>query len=162
MSSTYTLQADFEDIDSPELIAASLSILQKDGWEINHYNDIYLKVEKTAIEDQKAVLTLSVAKREVIIECNSDLAEQANQFIVDSFAESLHKFVSAASFDNQVRNLKHHYFMNNPLQPVEEESTQTSNPTMLNTVFSFRKSFRVTPGIILINAAIFLSRLCKI
>ena len=121
MSSTYTLQADFEDIDSPELIAASLSILQKDGWEINHYNDIYLKVEKTTIQDQKAELTLSVVKREVTIECNSDLAEQANQFIVDSFVESLHKFVSAPSFDNQVRNLKHHYFMNNIYYNLYEE-----------------------------------------
>ncbi|MFM9944802.1 MAG: rhomboid family intramembrane serine protease [Bacteroidia bacterium] len=154
--STYSLHADFENIDSPELIAASLSILQKEDWTIKDYNAIFLNTERNTVNNQKTELTLSISKNEVTIECTSDLAEQANQFIVESFTQNLHKFILAPSFDHQVRNLKHHYFMDNPLQNVEEESTQSSNSSVANTVFSFRKNFRVTPALILMNAAVFI------
>lgn len=153
---SYSIQADFENIDSPELIAASLAILQKEGWEIIDYTDVYLKTEKSTVGKQKAELTLSVSKNEVTIECNSDLAEQANQFIVDSFAENLHKFISSPSFDNKVRNLKHHYFMNNPLQDAEVSTSQNQDSSVANTIFSFRKNFRVTPALILMNAVVFI------
>ena len=35
---SYSIQADFENIDSPELIAASLAILQNENWLIKNYN----------------------------------------------------------------------------------------------------------------------------
>lgn len=152
----YSLQADFENIDAPELIAASLSILQKEGWAIKDYKDIFIKAEKVTVNNQNAELIFSVSRNEVTITCTSDLAEQANQFIVDSFAQSLHKFVSSPSFDNEVRSLKHHYFMNNPMENSEEESNQDSNKSEFKTFFSFRKNCRVTPAIISINVLVLL------
>lgn len=91
------------------------------------------------------------------ISCDSDLAEQANQFIVDSFAENLNKFVASPSFDNKVRNLKHHYFMDNPLQDSEKVATKNSDNSIASTVFSFSKNFRVTPAIILLNVLVFVA-----
>lgn len=153
---SYSIQADFENIESPELIAASLSILQKEGWVIKDYTDISLRTERATVGNQKARLTLSVYRNEVTIECTSDLAEQANQFIVDSFADTLHKFITSPSFDTQVRNLKHHYFMDNPLQDAEVSNSQNQDSSVANTIFSFRKNFRVTPAIILMNVVVFI------
>lgn len=153
---SYSIQADFENIDSPELIAASLFLLQQDGWTIIDYNATFLNTEKETIGKQKALLTVSISRNEVTITADSELAEQANQFVVDSFTNNLHTFVSAPSFDAKVRDLKHHYFMNNPLQALEEDSPQKANSSILNTVFSFRKNFRVTPALVIINVIIFI------
>ena len=152
---SYSIQADFENIDSPELIAASLAILQNENWLIKNYNSEFLNAEKETVANQTAQLKISVSKYEVTISCDSDLAEQANQFIVDSFADNLNKFVASASFDNQVRNLKHHYFMDNPLPNEEEVATKSSKYSIASTVFSFNKNFRVTPAIILLNVLVF-------
>jgi rhomboid protease GluP len=153
---SYSVNADFEDIESPELIASSLSILQLDHWVIKDYTDSTLKAKKVTIDNYTAEFSISVHKKEVSIACQSELNEQANKFVVDSFVDKLHKFLSSPAFDHQIRNLKHHYFMNNPLQKIEEESTQKANSSIFSTVFSFRKNFRITPGIIIVNVFIFI------
>lgn len=59
---SYSIQADFENIDSPELIAASLAILQNEDWLIKNYSSEFLAAEKETVVNQKAQLKISVSK----------------------------------------------------------------------------------------------------
>lgn len=149
--SSYAIHADFENIASPELIAASLSILRNEGWEIIDYTDSSLKVTKKTFDEQKAELILSVSKTEVFIESRSDLTEQANKFIVDELTEQLIKMVSSPSFDREINALKNDFFMNSPMQMDEDMHSDTPKKSILKSVFSFHKNLRVTPFIILLN-----------
>lgn len=154
MPQSYSLIAGFEDIESPELIASSLYVLQNEGWNIQDFNDSSISASKTAIGQHTANLRLIISRNEVTISCNSELEPSAIQFIVEEFAKSLNTFISSPNFDRKVTELKHHYFMNNPLNEVEEIAEEP-NSNMFATMFSFRKSFRVTPAIIIINVLVF-------
>lgn len=154
MPQSYSLIAGFEDIESPELIASSLYVLQNEGWNIQDFNDSSISASKTAIGQHTANLRLIISRNEVTISCNSELEPSAIQFIVEEFAKSLNTFISSPNFDRKVTELKHHYFMNNPLNEIEEIAEEP-NSNMFATMFSFRKSFRVTPAIIIINVLVF-------
>jgi len=156
MLSDYSLNAEFESIEAPELIAASLYILKKESWKIKYYSDLSIEAEKATINNQKAKLTLLISKNEVDIQCLSELAEDANKFIVDHFAEDLHKFITTSGFDSKIKELKHHYFMNNPLENPEEISSIASE-SFLKSIFKFRKGFRVTPIIFILNFLVFVA-----
>jgi len=155
MPESYSITADFENIESPELIASSLHVLQNEGWNFQNFNDSSISASKTAIGQHTANLSLIVSNNEVTIICKSELESKAIQFIVEEFAKSLNTFIVSPNFDKKVVELKHHYFMNNPMQETEAIQSE-SNSSMFATMFSFRKSFRVTPAIIIINVLVFI------
>ena len=156
--SEYSLEAGFESIESPELIAASLYILQQEGWHITHFTDSGLNAEKSTTGGITAHVDMLVRKDEIRIRCQADIESSACKFIVDSLAQKMHQFIESPRFDQQIRELKHYYFMDNP-PPTEHTYPSGSRPSVVETLFSFRKSFRVTPAIILINFLVFAAML---
>jgi len=156
MSSTFSISAEFENIDSPELIASALYLLQREGWRIKNFNDSYLNAEKSAVGNDKVSLTISINRKEVVIECKSELAQKANQHIVEALVNDLQEFISAPNFDNRVRELKHSYFMGNPVTQSQVDVKQPREQSEFEAIFSFRKSFRVTPALLILNVGIFI------
>ncbi len=151
---SYSIKADFENVEPQEIIAASLSILQKEGWFVADYTDSKLKVTKNTFDTQKAELILQVTKNEVFIESNSELTEAANQFIVNSLADSLLKMLASPTFDTEINALKNQFFISVPFQNEEDDDSNTSKKSVFKTVFSFGKNLRVTPFIIILNILI--------
>ena len=155
MLSNYTLHAEFEDIDSPELVASAIFILQNHGWEVHHYEDSLVEAEKKAISDINLNLRLEISKRDVSIRGEGNLAEDAIKTTIDKFAADLLTFISEPGFDYRVTELKHHYFMSNPLES-EQNSKPAEQDSLIKSFFGFRKQFRATPAIILLNALVFI------
>jgi len=155
MLSNYTLSADFEDIDSPELVASAIYVLENHGWNVSHYEDSSIEADKKAVSGILVNLRLDVSKKQVKIFGQGNLAEDAIKSTVDKFAEDLLNFISAPGFDYRVSELKHHYFMSNPLESDVSEKPADQD-SLLKSFFGFRKQFRATPAIILLNALVFI------
>lgn len=156
--SSYFINAEFEDIEAPELIASSLHILQKNGWEIINFTNSELHAKRTTVGGETANFSFKIQNFEISIQCESDLNFEATKHTVELFIENLHDFVSQYNFDNKVRELKHHYFMANPLSEVENTTT-AEVPGNFKALFSFRKSFWVTPTLVGLNAVVFIAML---
>lgn len=154
MLSNYTLSADFEDIDSPELVASAIYVLQNHGWNVSHYEDTSIEAKKKALSGITVNLRLEISKKKVTIFGEGNLTEDAIKLTVDQFAIDLLNFISAPGFDYRVAELKHHYFMSNPIES-EVSHEHAEQESLIKSFIGFRKRFRATPAIIILNVLVF-------
>lgn len=155
MREHYSITAGFEDFDAPELIASAIWVLENHGWHIAHYEDRLIHASRPVLNETVIELTIEIQLSDVHIDAQGDIKAEALQHLVHEIVKQLSGFIAAPGFDFRVSELKHHYFMNNPLQASEASSPMVQE-SQVKSFFGFRKQFRATPAIILINALVYL------
>ncbi|MCB9251233.1 MAG: rhomboid family intramembrane serine protease [Flavobacteriales bacterium] len=150
MHNSQSLVADFEDIETPEIIASLLHLLQSDAWEILNYSDSDIHSRKRTLGSEFAELKVKINKNEVRFICEAELEKEALSNILQFLAQKLSEFIHTPGFDVRVEQLKGHYFMANPV--TSHSGVQDS---FLKTLFSFKKDFRAVPAIVLLNVLVF-------
>ncbi|NUM32503.1 MAG: rhomboid family intramembrane serine protease [Bacteroidetes bacterium] len=142
------------DIEAPEFIASSLHLLSKNGWKIENFNYERLSAVKNINQSENCILNINIRNTSADITCETNFDIETPKNELNNFIISYTEFLSSNDFEEQITELKYHYFMDNPIE-YDDFAVKNSEKSSRKKLFGFYKGHPVTSVIILLNFLVF-------